>query len=65
VYGIGTGLPVVVFAILLGAGVQWVGTAFNRISVFERWARRVTAVAVIGVGVYYTTTFTVARGSLL
>jgi len=65
VYGIGTGLPVVVFAILLGAGVQWVGTAFNRISVFERWARRVTAVAVICVGVYYTTTFTVARGSLL
>ena len=61
VYGIGTGLPVVVFAILLVAGIQWVGTAFNRISVFERWARRATAIVVIAVGVYYTVRFTLGR----
>jgi cytochrome c biogenesis protein CcdA len=65
VYGIGTGLPVVVFAILLVAGIQWVGTAFNRISVFERWARRVTAIVVIAVGVYYTVRFTLGRVSVL
>jgi len=65
VYGVGTGLPVVVFAVLLGAGVQWVGRAFNRISVFERWARRVTAIVIIGVGVYYSWTFTVRVGSTL
>jgi cytochrome c-type biogenesis protein len=65
IYGIGTGLPVVAFAVLLGAGVQWVGTAFNRISVFDRWARRVTAIVIIAVGVYYTVTFTLVRASTL
>jgi len=63
VYGVGTGLPVVVFAVLLGAGVHWVGRAFDRISLFERWARRVTALVVIGVGVYYMWTFTLTRTS--
>jgi cytochrome c-type biogenesis protein len=58
VYGVGTGLPVVVFAILLGAGVHRVGKAFNRVSVFERWARRVTAAVVTTVGLYYTIAFT-------
>jgi cytochrome c-type biogenesis protein len=64
-YGIGTGLPVVVFAVLLGAGVQWVGAAFNRLTAFERWARRVTAVVVVAVGVYYTWTFTLRGASTL
>jgi len=65
VYGVGTGLPVVVFAILLGAGVHRVATAFNRVSAFERWARRVTAVVVITVGLYYTITFTFGRAATL
>ena len=63
VYGVGTGLPVVVFAILLSAGAQWVGRVFERISVFERWARRMTALIVIAVGLYYTLTFTVGKAS--
>jgi len=54
VYGIGTALPVVAFAVLIALGAKWVGTAFNKISAFEKWARRVTAVAFILVGVYYT-----------
>jgi cytochrome c biogenesis protein CcdA len=54
VYGIGTALPVAGFAVLLAAGAGWLGTAFDRVQVFERWARRVTAVVFIGVGVYET-----------
>ena len=54
VYGIGTALPVVLFAVLIALGAKWVGTAFNKISVFEKWARRVTAVAFILVGMYYS-----------
>lgn len=64
-YGIGTGLPVVAFAILLGAGIQWVGLAFKRVSVFERWARRATAAVIIAVGVYYTWTSTLRGPSTL
>lgn len=53
-YGIGTALPVVAFAVLIALGAKWVGTAFNRISIFEKWARRVTAAAFILVGIYYS-----------
>lgn len=54
VYGLGTALPVAVFAVLLAAGVGWVGAAIDRVQVFERWARRVTAVVFIAVGIYET-----------
>ncbi len=65
VYGLGTGLPVVVFAVLVSAGLAWVGTAFHRLQVVERWARRVTALVVIAVGLYYTWSFTIRGGSSL
>jgi len=64
-YGFGTGLPVVVFSVLVSAGLAWAGTAFHRLRAVERWARRVTAVVVIVVGAYYTWTFTVRGGSSL
>ena len=61
-YGIGTGLPVVVFAVLVSAGLAWAGSAFHRLQAVERWARRVTAVVVIVVGLYYTWNFTIGGG---
>jgi cytochrome c-type biogenesis protein len=64
-YGIGTGLPVVVFAVLVSAGVAWAGSAFHRMQAVERWARRVTALVVIAVGLYYTWSFTIRAGSSL
>jgi cytochrome c biogenesis protein CcdA len=64
-YGLGTGLPVVVFAVLVSAGLAWAGSAFHRLQAVERWARRVTAVVVIVVGLYYTWTFTIRGGSSL
>jgi len=54
VYGLGTALPVAVFAVLLAAGAGWVGAAIDRVQVFERWARRVTAIVFIAVGIYET-----------
>lgn len=53
-YGIGTALPVIVFAVLIATGARWLGAALDRVQVFERWARRVTAVVFIGVGIYET-----------
>ena len=52
VYGIGTGLPVFVFAVLIALGAQWVGRAFNAMTTFEKWARRITGVLFIGLGIY-------------
>lgn len=54
VYGIGTAVPVVAFAVLIALGAKWVGRTFNKISAFEKWARKITAVAFILVGVYYS-----------
>jgi cytochrome c-type biogenesis protein len=54
VYGVGTALPVAAFAVLLAAGAGWLGKALDRAQAFEVWARRLTAVVFIGVGVYET-----------
>jgi cytochrome c biogenesis protein CcdA len=53
-FGLGTALPVAAFAVLLAAGVGWLGAALDRVQVVERWARPATAVVVIAVGVYET-----------
>lgn len=52
IYGIGTGLPVLVFACVLGVGAGSVAGLFRRVALVERWARRITGVIFIGVGVY-------------
>jgi cytochrome c-type biogenesis protein len=53
-YGIGTALPVVVFAFLIAAGAHYVGKVFHRITQFELWARRITGVLFIGIGIYFS-----------
>ena len=53
-FGVGTALPVAGFAVLLAGGVGWLGKALDRVQVFERWARRVTGVVFIVVGIYET-----------
>ncbi len=52
-YGAGTGLPVFVFAVLIAMGAQWVSKAFKQLVRFEKWARRVTGVNFVLVGVHY------------
>ncbi len=52
-YGIGTGLPVAVFALMIALGTQSVGKAFDALGRIEWWLRRVTGVIFILVGMYY------------
>lgn len=54
VYGAGTALPVLVFAILIVFSTRAVGQAFNRITQFEWWARHATGVLFIGIGMYFS-----------
>jgi cytochrome c biogenesis protein CcdA len=51
-YGIGTGLPVLFFAVLLAFSARTVGTAFRALSKVEFWARWITGVVFILVGFY-------------
>ncbi len=57
VYGAGTALPVLAFAILIVVSTNAVGRAYDRITQFEWWARRVTGVIFIGIGVYFCLAF--------
>lgn len=52
-YGIGTALPVILFAFLFGIGTGAVGRAFNKLAAFERGSRNVTGWIFILVGIYY------------
>ncbi len=52
-YGIGTALPVLVFAFLLAFAAQSVGKVFKRLTQVEYWARRITGLLFIAAGLYY------------
>ena len=54
VYGIGTALPVLAVAVALGLGARYIGTVFDKLTAIERWARTITGVVFIIVGIYYT-----------
>jgi len=54
IYGVGTALPVVVFAVILAFGARAASGAFKGFSRFEWWARRATGVVFMLVGVYYS-----------
>jgi cytochrome c biogenesis protein CcdA len=53
VYGIGTALPVVVFALVIAFSAQSLGKAFDALRVFEKWARVITGLLFILIGIYY------------
>ena len=53
IYGIGTGLPVLVFAVAIALGVTSLSRWFNRLSRLEYYMRKITAIIFIIVGIYY------------
>ena len=53
IYGLGTGLPVMVFAVALSLGVSELGKHVARIQKFEKYFRWFAGVIFIGVGIYY------------
>ena len=57
VYGVGTALPVVIFALIIAFSAKSLGKAFNHLKSFEIWARRITGVLFILAGIYYALTY--------
>jgi cytochrome c biogenesis protein CcdA len=53
IYGIGTGLPVLVFAIAIAAGVASLSHWFHRLTKLEYYMRKATGIIFILVGIYY------------
>jgi cytochrome c-type biogenesis protein len=52
VYGIGTALPVFVFAVIIAVSARSIGRVFTAVTRVERWARLVTGIVIIGAGIY-------------
>lgn len=57
VYGLGTALPVVLLALVATGGTKALGAAMKKVGTFELWARRVTGVVFVAVGVYLSVRF--------
>ncbi|MRR52886.1 MAG: sulfite exporter TauE/SafE family protein [Deltaproteobacteria bacterium] len=55
-YGIATGLPVALFSLIIAFGLQRLAEAYKALTGFEKWARRLTGVLFIGIGLYYSVT---------
>ena len=53
-YGVGAALPVLFFAILLAGSMRVLSPVYRRITQFEFWARRLTGLLFIVVGIYYS-----------
>lgn len=53
-YGVGTALPVIVFAAAIALGSQALGKAFSAVSKIEWWARTITGWAILLIGVWLT-----------
>ncbi len=54
IYGVGTGLPVLIFAIAIALGVTSISHWFHKITKLEYYTRRITGVIFILVGLYYS-----------
>ncbi len=57
-YGVGTGLPVIAFALALAYSARLAGKFIHGLSVVERYLRRLTAAVFIAIGIYFTIVYT-------
>jgi cytochrome c biogenesis protein CcdA len=53
IFALGTGLPVIIFAVLIAFSMQAVGKTFNIIQKIEKWLRYGVATIFILTGIYY------------
>ncbi len=54
IYGVGTALPVMVFAVLLATSAQSVGKAYKVLAKIEWWARTLTGWIFVLLGIYFS-----------
>jgi cytochrome c biogenesis protein CcdA len=53
IFGLGTALPVLGLAIVMGISTSLAANTVNKLASFEIWARRITAVIFLAAGLYY------------
>jgi cytochrome c biogenesis protein CcdA len=58
VYGVGTGVPVLVFAAIVAAGSSYLTKAYEKVAKIENYTRKATGVVFVLVGIYYVLSYT-------
>ena len=53
IYGIGTGLPVLVFSFGIAFGISTLSHWFNRMATLEKYTRKITGIMFVLVGLYF------------
>jgi cytochrome c-type biogenesis protein len=53
VYGVGTGLPVLIFAVLVSTGVEYLNKVYHTLAKIELYTKKFTGVIFVLVGIYY------------
>jgi cytochrome c-type biogenesis protein len=56
-YGVGTAAPVILFAMIIVYSTRMAARFFRKLSVVERWFRRITGVVFVGIGIYFILTY--------
>ncbi len=57
IYGLGSALPVLGFAVVIAAGSEYVGKFYQNLNRVEFYAKRITGVIFILVGIYYVLSY--------
>ena len=52
-FAFATGLPVIIFSLILVFSMSKIGSIMNKVKVFEKWTRKIVSIIFILVGVYY------------
>jgi cytochrome c-type biogenesis protein len=55
-YGVGTAAPVILFAMIIVYSTRMAARFFRKLSIVERWFRRITGVVFVGIGLYFIMT---------
>ncbi len=58
VYGVGTGVPVLVFAAIVAAGSTYLTKAYEKVTKIESYTRKATGMIFVIVGIYYVLSYT-------
>ncbi|MDY3979770.1 MAG: aromatic aminobenezylarsenical efflux permease ArsG family transporter [Tidjanibacter sp.] len=57
VFAIATALPVIVVAWIIAYGVSKIGSFYNRVQAFQRWANLIVAFLFIAAGIFFSLTY--------
>jgi cytochrome c biogenesis protein CcdA len=52
-FAFATGLPVIIFSLILVFSVSKIGDVMKKVQTFEKWMRKAVAIIFISVGIYY------------